>query len=183
MSILKILKYPEKSLLQPSEPVEIVDNKLDEKTLSLIEDMGETMFAAPGVGLAAPQIGINKRIIVYDTMAGIEQDPEEEHPIKKFKALINPEIIKKTGSIISENEGCLSVPELTSDVKRYEKVTIKAINPEGKKLEFNVEDINAIIMQHEIDHLDGVLFFERISLLKRKMYKKKIAKKLKENEK
>ena len=182
MTILKILKYPEKSLLQPSEPVEIVENKIDEKILSLIEDMGETMFAAPGVGLAAPQIGINKRIIVYDIMAGIKQDPEEEPQKKEFKALINPEIIKKTGSIVSEDEGCLSVPDLTSNVKRYEKVTIKAISPEGKKLEFNAEDINAIIMQHEIDHLDGVLFFERISLLKKKMYKKRIAKKLKENE-
>ncbi|MCK5100604.1 MAG: peptide deformylase, partial [Desulfobacteraceae bacterium] len=178
MTILKILKYPEKSLLQPSRPVEVIDDKIDKKIIDLIEDMGETMFAAPGVGLAAPQIGINKRIIVYDIMAGIAQDPEEEHPKKEFKALINPEIINKTGSIVSENEGCLSVPDLTANVKRYEKVTIKAISSEGKKLEFNAEDINAIIMQHEIDHLDGVLFFEKISLLKKKMYKKRIAKKL-----
>ena len=183
MAILKILRYPEKSLLQPSEPVEIINNKIDEKILSLIENMGETMFAAPGVGLAAPQVGVNQRVIVYDIMAGIAQDPEEERPKKEFKALINPEIISKTGSIVSENEGCLSVPDLTSDVKRYEKVIVKAINSEGKAIEFEAEGINAIIMQHEIDHLDGVLFFERLSLLKKKMYKKRIAKKLKESEK
>ncbi len=183
MAILKIIKYPEKSLLKPSRPVEIVDGKIDEKIIELVEDMGETMFAAPGVGLAAPQIGINKRIIVYDANAGIPVDPEDKKPKKEFKALINPEIIKKSGSIISENEGCLSVPDLTSNVKRFETATVKGINTEGKKLEFEAEGINAIIMQHEIDHLDGILFFERISLLKKKMYKKRIAKKLKESEK
>jgi peptide deformylase len=190
MTILKILQYPEKSLLIPSEPVKIIDNKIDDKIISLIKDMGETMFAAPGVGLAAPQIGVNKRIIVYDVMADMTKISEEEKPgsdikeqDKKFKAFINPEIIKKTGSIVSENEACLSVPELTSNVKRFEKITIKAINIDGKKIEFDVENIFAIIMQHEIDHLDGILFFERISLLKRKMYKKRIAKKQKESEK
>jgi peptide deformylase len=184
MTILKILKYPEKSLLQPSEPVEVIDNKIDEQTLTLIEDMGETMFAAPGVGLAAPQIGVNKRIIVYDTMAGIPRESDDEEPVKKeFKGLINPVIIKKTGSIVSESEGCLSVPELTSNVKRYENVIVQAVNSDGENIEFEAEGIDAIIMQHEIDHLDGVLFFERISLLKKKMYKKRIAKKQKESEK
>ena len=179
MAILKILQYPEKSLLIPSEPVKTIDDKIK----SLIKDMGETMFAAPGVGLAAPQIGVNQRIIVYDTMAGVPKEPEDEIPVKEFKALINPEIIKKNGSIVSENEACLSVPDLTSNVKRYEKITIKALNIDGKKLEFDVEGIYAIIMQHEIDHLDGTLFFERISLLKKNMYKKRIEKKQKESEK
>jgi peptide deformylase len=179
MAILKILQYPEKSLLVPSEPVEIIDEKIK----SLVKDMGETMFAAPGVGLAAPQIGVNQRIIVYDAMAGVPKESEDETPVKEFRGLINPEIINKTGSVLSENEGCLSVPELTSDVKRYEKLTIKALNIEGKKLEFDVDGIYAIIMQHEIDHLDGILFFERISLLKKNMYKKRIAKKQKESEK
>ena len=181
MAILKILKYPEKSLLQPSRPIEVIDGKIDKKIIELIEDMGETMFVAPGVGLAAPQIGGNKRIIVYDANAGLPIDPEDEEPKKEFKALINPEIIKKSGSIVSENEGCLSVPDLTSNVKRFEIVTVKGLNTDGKKLEFEAEGINAIIMQHEIDHLDGILFFERISLLKKKMYKKRIAKKLKES--
>ncbi|MCD4743870.1 MAG: peptide deformylase [Desulfobacteraceae bacterium] len=180
MTILKILQYPEASLLQPSGPVEITDGKIDDKIRTLIKDMGETMFQAPGVGLAAPQIGINKRIIVYDAMA---EGSEEENPDKKFKALVNPEIIKKSGSIVSENEACLSVPDFKSNVKRFESVTVKGENAEGEKLEFNVEGIFAIIMQHEIDHLDGILFFERVSSLKRRMYKKRIAKKLKESEK
>ena len=180
MTILKILQYPEKSLLQPSEPIKITNNTVDDKIKTLIKDMGETMFQAPGVGLAAPQIGINKRIIVYDAMA---ESSEEESPDKEFKALINPEIIKKSGSIASENEACLSVPDFKSNVKRFENVTVKGLDAEGKKLEFEVEGIFAIIMQHEIDHLDGILFFERVSSLKRKMYIKRIAKKLKESEK
>ena len=175
MAILEILQYPAKSLLIPSEPVITIDDKI----ISLIKDMGETMFAAPGVGLAAPQVGVNQRIIVYDTRADIPKDSEDETetPVKDFKGLINPVIVEKTGSIISENEACLSVPELTSNVKRYEKVRINALDIEGEQLEFDVEGVFAIIMQHEIDHLDGILFFERISLLKRKMYKKRIAKK------
>ncbi len=183
MTILKIIKYPERSLLQPSEPVKIQDERINETIKTLINDMGETMFKAPGVGLAAPQIGINQRIIVYDVLAGLDHDPKEKNPVQEFKGLINPEIIKKSGSIISENEGCLSVPDLTSNVKRFEHVTVRAINIEGKKIEFDAEGIKAIIMQHEIDHLDGILFFERISLLKKKMYKKRIAKKQKQSEK
>ena len=189
MTILKILQYPEKSLLMPSEPVEIIDNKIDDETIVLIKDMGETMFNAPGVGLAAPQVGINKRIIVYDVMAGdpvqenIENIENIEAPKQEFKAVINPEIFKKAGSIVSENEACLSVPELKSNVKRFEQVSVKGIDIEGQAIEFEAEGINAIIMQHEIDHLDGILFFERIYLLKKKMYKKKIMKQLKESEK
>ncbi len=179
MSILKILQYPENSLLQPSEPVGTIDNTIK----TLINDMGETMFAAPGVGLAAPQIGINKRIIVYDTQAGTSSDSEEETQTKEFKAVINPEITKKTGSIVSENEACLSVPDLTSNVKRYEKVSIKGLDITGEPMEFDAEGITAVIMQHEIDHLDGILFFERLSLLKRKMYIKRIKKKHKKSEK
>ncbi len=179
MAILEILQYPEKSLLLPSEHV----NTTDDKITSLIEDMGATMFAAPGVGLAAPQIGVNKRIIVYDAKAGMAKESEEKNHTNEFIGLINPEIIKKTGSIISENEACLSVPDLTSNVKRFEEVTIKALDIDGKEIEFDADGIYAIIMQHEIDHLDGILFLERISLLKRKMYKKRITKKQKESEK
>ena len=185
MTILKILQYPEKSLLEPSQPVEIIDNNIDGSIKTLIEDMGETMFKAPGVGLAAPQVGVNKRVIVFDVMAGVpaqENLENTEEPKQEFMAVINPEILEKTGSIVSENEACLSVPDLKSNVKRYEKVIVKGIDIDGKTIEFEAEDINAVIMQHEIDHLDGILFFERISLLKKKMYKKKIIKKLKESE-
>ncbi|MCD4722503.1 MAG: peptide deformylase [Desulfobacula sp.] len=178
MAILKILTYPEKSLLQPSAKVDNADKgAIDDDIKKLINDMGETMFNAPGVGLAAPQAGVNKRIIVYDSNAA---NPDRDGSINEFTALINPGIIAASGSIISEKEACLSVLDYSADVKRYEKVTVRALNIEGKKLEFDAEGILAIIMQHEIDHLDGILFIDRISVLKRAIYKKKLAKKLKD---
>ncbi len=172
MAILNILTYPEKSLLKPSVKVEQIDDEI----IELTKDMGETMFDAPGVGLAAPQIGVNKRIIVYDSNAS---NPEADETKKEYTALINPEIIAASGSIVSEEEACLSVVDYSANVKRYEKVTVKALNIDGKKLEFDADGILAIIMQHEIDHLDGILFIDRISILKRSIYKKKLAKKLK----
>jgi peptide deformylase len=175
MALLKILTYPEKSLLKPSVKIELIDDKLRELT----KDMGETMFAAPGVGLAAPQVGVNKRVIVYDINAGNEEDDNSQEIQQEFRALINPEILDASDSIVSKEEGCLSVLDYNADVKRYKKVSIRALNIDGKKLEFNMEGIPAIIMQHEIDHLDGILFIDRISALKRAMYKKKINKQLK----
>ncbi len=194
MAILNILTYPEKSLLQPSVKVETIDDELKK----LIEDMGETMFDAPGVGLAAPQVGVNKRVIVYDSNAGmpaenpasnpdenpvnnLDNNPVDGNPVddgseNEFSALINPEIIASSGSIISEKEGCLSVTDYTADVKRYETVTVKALDIDGNEIEFVAEGMPAVIMQHEIDHLDGILFIERLSLLKRTMYKKRIKK-------
>ena len=169
MAIRKILTYPEKSLLQPSVKVDTIDEEIK----NLISDMGETMFNAPGVGLAAPQVGVNKRVIVYDSNAA---EPDSDDSIKEFTALINPEIITGSGSIISEKEACLSVVDYSSDVKRYEKVRVTALDAGGTPLDFEATGILAIIMQHEIDHLDGILFIDRISVLKRAMYKKKISK-------
>ena len=176
MAILDIVKYPEKSLNQPSAPVE----EIDEEVLRLIEDMGETMFHDAGVGLAAPQVGVNRRILVYDSHA---PDPETDPEVKEFTALINPEIIGKSPeTFISENEGCLSVVDYRADVKRHEQVTVRALNIEGKKLEFKAEGLLSVIMQHEIDHLDGILFLDRISALKRAMYRKKRLKQLKQDQ-
>ena len=176
MAVLNILTYPEKSLSQPSVKIDNADGAaFDDKIKKLISDMGETMFNAPGVGLAAPQVGVNKRIIVYDSNAG---NPDDDCSIQKFTALINPEIIAHSGSIVSEKEACLSVVDYRADVKRYEKVTVKALDIEGKQFEFDAQGILAVIMQHEIDHLDGILFIDRVSLLKRTMYKKKLEKKL-----
>jgi peptide deformylase len=179
MAILNIITYPEKSLSRPSVKVETID----EQIRKLSSDMGETMFEAPGVGLAAPQVGVNKRIIVYDINAARPKDEEDSSRDLKqeFRALINPEIIDASGSIVSEKEGCLSVPDYNADVKRYEHVSVRALSIEGEKLEFDAHGILAIIMQHEIDHLDGILFIDRISVLKRSMYKKKIMKKLKQS--
>lgn len=183
MAILKILTYPEKSLLQPSVNIEHAEGTaIEEDIKKLIDDMGETMFAAPGVGLAAPQTGVNKRIIVYDSNAEnpTEDTEDTNDSIQEFTALINPKIIAASGSIVSEKEACLSVPDYSADVKRYEKVTVRALDIDGEKLEFDAQGILAIIMQHEIDHLDGILFIDRISVLKRTIYKKKLAKKLKD---
>ncbi len=172
MAILNILTYPEKSLLEKSVEVDTIDDTIK----TLINDMGETMLDAPGVGLAAPQVGVNKRIIVYDSNA---DNPESNNESKEFSALINPEIIEASGSIVSEQEGCLSVVDYNADVKRHERVVVKALDIDGKPVEFEAQGITSVIMQHEIDHLDGILFIDRISLLKRTIYKKKLAKKLK----
>ncbi|MFH2059716.1 MAG: peptide deformylase [Pseudomonadota bacterium] len=171
MAILDILTYPEKSLLIPSVTVETIDNEIKQ----LIQNMGQTMFNAPGVGLAAPQVGVNKRIIVYDSNA---DNPDFEGEKTDFTALINPQIIEASGSIISEGEGCLSVVDYNADVNRYEKVTVTAQDIDGNDIQFDAKGILAVIMQHEIDHLDGILFIDRISILKRAMYKKKIKKML-----
>lgn len=170
MAILKILTYPEKSLSRPSTDVDTINDEI----VKLTEDMGETMFDAPGVGLAAPQAGVSKRIIVYDTNAGNSDDDGSN---QAYAALINPRIVASSGSITSEQEACLSVVNYSADVKRYEKVAVKALNIKGKKIEFEARGLLAVIMQHEIDHLDGILFIDRISLLKRAMYKKKLTKK------
>ena len=176
MAILSILKYPEPSLLKPSIPVESIDDEI----LELIENMGETMFHDAGVGLAAPQVGVNKRIIVYDSHAA---DPEVDNEDQAFTALINPEIISKSErTFTSENEGCLSVVDYRADVTRHEQVTVRALNIDGKQMEFNADGLIAVIMQHEIDHLDGVLFIDRISSLKRTMYRKKRLKQLKKEQ-
>ncbi len=172
MTILNILEYPDPFLARKTRFVEHIDKKV----LELIEDMAETMFDAPGVGLAAPQVGSDLRLIVYNPDTGTETQEKNAMEKKQFRALINPEIIASSGSIVSENEACLSVPDYSADVKRYEKVTVRALNKEGKQLEFNAEGIQAVIMQHEIDHLNGVLYIDRISRLKRNMYRKKIAK-------
>ncbi len=176
MALLRIYHYPEKVLLEKALPVETID----ETIIKLVNDMGETMFDAPGVGLAAPQVGESKRIIVYNPSPGASEEEEEELP-QEFKAIINPEIIASSGSITSEGEACLSVPEFSSDVKRFETVTVRGLNLEGKKLEFDAQGILAVIMQHEIDHLDGILYIDRISALKRNMYKKKLKKRLQNN--
>jgi len=172
MAILKILEYPDPFLARKA--IEVKD--IDKKILTLIEDMAETMFDAPGVGLAAPQVGSNLRIIVYNPDAGMETEGEASKEKRHVTALINPEIIAASGSIISENEACLSVPDYSADVKRYENVTVRALNTEGKKLEFSTEGIQAVIMQHEIDHLNGTLYIDRISRLKRNIYRKKARK-------
>jgi peptide deformylase len=167
MTVLEIITYPDPRLLEPSEPVALID----EGVRQLIADMAETMFDAPGVGLAAVQVGALKQILVY------QEHPEENE--KSFRALINPVIVQSEGKYLSENEGCLSVPDLRSNVQRAAKITVKALNIDGETIEFQAEGMHAVVLQHEIDHLNGVTLVDRVSALKREIYKRKVKKHLK----
>lgn len=170
MAIRDIITYPDPLLLHPSETV----TDFGDDVQNLIEDMAETMFDAPGSGLAAVQVGANKRIIVVNTTG------DEENSEPAWYALINPEIIEKDGVFISENEGCLSVPELRATVRRASRVVVKAQDRKGEPMTIEVDGFHAVILQHEIDHLNGILFIEHLSALKRNLYKKKVKKHMKD---
>lgn len=161
MSILKIYQYPEPVLRKDTETV----TSFDETLKQLVADMGETMYDAPGIGLAAPQVGKSLKLIVVDTT-------KESEGEKEFMAIINPVIIQHEGKQIDE-EGCLSLPELTSNVDRYKKITVAFLDIEGKRQELTTEDRFAVVLQHEIDHLNGILFLDHLSSLKKSLYKKK----------
>lgn len=163
MSIRKIYQYPEPVLRKKAVPI----TKFNDELKNLVNDMAETMYDAPGIGLAAPQIGESIKLIVVD----ITKEDEE----KAFMALVNPEIVEKEGTQLDE-EGCLSVPELTSKVKRSKKITVKFQNLEGEEQELTTVDRFAVVLQHEIDHLHGILFIDHLSSLKRTLYKKKMKK-------
>lgn len=165
MAILDIVTFPDKRLAEPSEKV----TEIDDSIKTLIANMAETMFDAPGAGLAAVQVGVNKQILVVNTT----EDDEGE---KSYFALINPEIVEADGEFISEEEGCLSVPEFRATVKRFNRVKVTAQDVDGNPMELNEEGFPAVVLQHEIDHLKGVLFINRISALKREMYKRKVKK-------
>ncbi len=166
MPVLEILKYPDPRLKKPSSLVQKIDNKI----LSLLDDMAETMYEAPGVGLAAPQVGQNIRVIVVD----VEHNKEGNTNLIE---LINPEIIESSGSIKAE-EACLSIPGFTADVIRKSVVTVQGLNRHGKQITIASEELLSRVFQHEIDHLDGILFIDRLSRLKRELIKSKIKKAL-----
>ena len=163
MAVLEILKYPHPTLKKRSKEVE----RIDEGIKRLIRDMAETLYEANGIGLAACQIGVPQRVIVLDVSPIDSQ--------QSFFAMINPEIISQEGEIDHE-EGCLSVPDCFEKVKRKEKICVRGISPEGKEMEVAGEGILAFALQHEIDHLNGVLILDRISYLKRGMYRNKLKK-------
>ncbi|MBS3757687.1 MAG: peptide deformylase [Desulfobacterales bacterium] len=168
--VLEILTYPNELLRQPTKPVETIDEGIEE----IIENMAETMYQAPGVGLAAIQAGIDKSIIIYD--------PEADAVKRDYNVLLNPKIISSAGETISENEGCLSVPDIRSDVKRAETVVVEGLDRKGEPVRIDADGLLSVILQHEIDHLNGILFIDRISALKRELYKKKRKKALKRSE-
>ena len=155
-----ILTYPDPELKKRSQPVTVIT----EKTRALVRDMADTMYDAPGVGLAAPQIGVHQRVIVIDVSAK-EDTPE-------LIVAINPEIIHAEGEEFEE-EGCLSVPKYSANVRRHARVVVKALNLEGEEVVFRADELLAIAFQHEIDHLDGILFIDHLSPLKRGIFRKR----------
>jgi peptide deformylase len=160
MAILEILTYPNPILRKKTTPI----TEFGEELKTLVQSMTETMYDAPGVGLAAPQIGLSICLVVID----LSPRDEENQPI----VLANPEIIEAEGAVMDE-EGCLSLPELNAKVKRAERIKVKAQNIDGEPIEFEAEEWFARVVQHELDHLQGILFLDKISVLKRAMYKKK----------
>ena len=157
MAILEIRTYPDEILKRPSAPIPEVTDEVKR----LILDMAETMYANDGVGLAAPQVGVSSRIIVIDVGG-----PEERGKKESLITLVNPEITVLDGTCTHE-EGCLSFPELRAEVKRHERVVVRALDREGHPIELTGEELLAVALQHEIDHLNGTLFIDRLSRLKR----------------
>lgn len=162
MAVLEIIEVPDPRLKEKSVRVDIVDDGVRR----LLDDMLETMYAAPGVGLAAPQVGVLRRLIVIDPA----RKNEPPAPMK----LVNPEITATSEEKIMFNEGCLSVPKQYADVERFKAVTVSYLDEDGEKREIDAEDMLAVVLQHEIDHLDGIVFLSHLSRLKRQMLLKKL---------
>lgn len=170
MSILILREYPDPILHQKAESV----TKFDDELRLFLDDMLETMYADHGAGLAAPQVGVSKRMIVLD--AEQKEDEDGHHQKGNPMALVNPEIIYKSEETIFFCEGCLSVPEQRADVERHQKVKVRYQDKTGAVKEIEAEDYLAVILQHEIDHLDGILYIDHLSRLKRNMLLKKLEK-------
>jgi peptide deformylase len=166
MPILKILTYPDDTLRQPTNKLDNIDGDVQK----MIDQMASTMYDAPGVGLAAIQVGWDKSVLIFDI------SPSDQN--RSLQVLINPRIIDQEGEIISENEGCLSVPEFKADVKRYASILVQGVDREGRPLELEAQGMLAIILQHETDHLKGKLFIDHVSALKRQLYTRRMKKKL-----
>lgn len=161
MAILNILEFPDSRLRKKAHPVEVVDGAVRK----LVDDMLETMYAAPGIGLAATQVNVQRRVIVLDI------SEEKNEPL----CLINPEILYREGSTEGE-EGCLSVPGVYDTVTRAERIRVRALDRDGQPFEQDVDGMLAICIQHEIDHLEGKLFVDYLSSLKRERIRKKLGK-------
>lgn len=167
MSLLSILEFPDPRLRTVAKPVKVIDNAIK----GLVDNLLDTMYTSHGVGLAATQVNVHQRIIVIDTSA------DKNNPI----CLINPKIIEKTGTEKS-NEGCLSVPGIFEPVQRAQAIKVIALNQQGKLFELETDGLLAVCIQHEMDHLQGKLFVDYLSLLKRQRIKKKMDKRHKKNQ-
>ena len=165
MALLQILEFPDPRLRNRAQPVAQVDAALR----TLIDDMFETMYAAPGIGLAATQVNVAKRVLVLDL------SERQNEPL----ALVNPEILRRAG-VEETEEGCLSVPGYFDKVTRAEQIRVRALDRDGKQIEFDADGLLAVCIQHEIDHLDGKLFVDYLSELKRTRIRKKLEKERKD---
>ena len=163
MAVLDIIEAPDRRLTTPSDPVEQIDADL----LRLLDDMLETMYAAPGIGLAAPQVGVLRRAFVADLGGDGERAPIY---------LINPEVIARSETTNVAEEGCLSLPKHFGDVARFDQVRVRYLDREGATQEIEADGLLARCLQHEIDHLNGILFVDHLSALKRTMILRKLAK-------
>jgi len=162
MSLLPILRYPDPRLHTVAQPVQVVDERIRQ----LVRDMSETMYAAPGVGLAATQVDVHERVVVMD----VSEDANE------LRVLINPEIIWRSDERKVHQEGCLSVPGVYEQVQRASQVRVRALDVQGQPFEFDADGLLAVCVQHEIDHLDGKVFVEYLSMLKQGRIKTRLRK-------
>lgn len=167
MALLPILHFPDPRLRTVAKPVEVVDDKIRQ----IVADMFETMYAAPGIGLAATQVNIHQRIIVIDITS------EKTQPL----CLINPEIVERQGNQVCE-EGCLSVPNIHENIERADQVTVKALNEQGEVFTISAEELLSVCIQHEMDHLEGKLFVDYLSPLKRQRIRAKLEKQSRQQE-
>jgi peptide deformylase len=167
--LLEVLQFPDPRLREKAVPIE--RHEVDDALRKLAADMAETMYDEPGIGLAATQVGVAKRLIVMD----LDWSEEGE---RRPRMLLNPEIVLREGRATSEMEGCLSVPDFKSDVERDARVVVRARTLDWEEVEFDATELEAFCFQHEIDHLDGMLFIDRISKLKRDLYVRRRKKQL-----
>lgn len=169
MTVLDIVTYPDDILRQKTKSIDNIDGRLQQ----LIDNMALTMYDAPGLGLAAIQVGVDKQMLVYDVT------PNDQS--RRLHVLINPKIVSSEGLVLSENEGCLSVPDYRANVKRAARILVEGLDRDGNPQRIEADGLLAIVLQHEIDHLNGTLFIDHISALKRQMYERKIKKLMKRN--
>lgn len=167
MSVLKLYEYPDEVLRQKCEKV----SKVDDELRRFLDDMLETMYVDKGCGLAAPQVGVTKRIVVID-----DNPSDEDKSARRPMYLVNPEIIWRSEEKVLFNEGCLSLPDQRAEVERHERVRVHYIDYNGNEQEILADDLLAIILQHEIDHLDGILYIDHLSRLKRTRLLNKLSK-------
>ncbi|CAN5161595.1 peptide deformylase [soil metagenome] len=176
MPLLPIIEVPDQLLREQSAPVERIDDDLKR----LVADMFETMYAAPGIGLAAVQVAVPRRLLIIDLQDPVEEDGD---PVKDPHVFINPEILERSDARKSYNEGCLSIPDQYAEIERPDIVRARWLDQHGKSHEGEFGGLMSVCLQHEVDHLNGILFIDYLSRLKRDMLVKKVVKSRKDREK